>query len=255
MIGASLKGVSFSYGTREVLRDVSFDVAEGEMLGVVGPNGSGKTTLIGLVSGVLAAGAGEVRVGARPVGSYGRRDLSKMVAVVPQAVDTVFPYTVAEVVAIGRYPHLGLGGWMGPHDRDAVERAMELTGTTDFRDRPVDRLSAGERQRVFLARALAQEPALLLLDEASSFLDIGQEMGIFRVLDRLRRTEGLTILTVSHDLNLVGAFCHKAVLLKGGQVRGAGPLEQVYTSESLSTLFDTAVTTGARKGGGVTVTW
>lgn len=255
MTTAGLKGVSFSYGEREVLRDVSFTVEEGEMLGVAGPNGAGKSTLIGILSGILQPGVGEVRVGERPVTSYSRRELSREVAVVPQSTEIVFPFTVEEVVAMGRYPHLGWGGWLGVDDWKACRRALELTGAESFLGRCLDELSAGERQRVLLARSLAQEPSLLLLDEASSFLDIGQEVAVFRVLDRLRREEGLTILTVSHDLNLIGTFCQKVLLLKKGRVQAAGDLEESFTDENLTALFGTPVATTRRAAGGVRVSW
>lgn len=255
MTTAGLKGVSFSYGEREVLRDVSFAVEEGEMLGVAGPNGAGKSTLIGILSGILQPGVGEVRVGERPVTSYSRRELSREVAVVPQSTEIVFPFTVEEVVAMGRYPHLGWGGWLGVDDWKACRRALALTGAEGFLGRCLDELSAGERQRVLLARSLAQEPSLLLLDEASSFLDIGQEVAVFRVLDRLRREEGLTILTVSHDLNLIGTFCQKVLLLKKGRVQAAGDLEESFTDENLTALFGTPVATTRRAAGGVRVSW
>jgi iron complex transport system ATP-binding protein len=252
---ASLAGVSFSYGKREVLRTVSFTVERGEMLGVAGPNGAGKSTLIGLISGVLKPGGGEVIVAGRPSAEFDRRELSRTVAVVPQSAETVFPYTAEEVVAMGRYAHLGWGGWPGSEDRRACSRALALAGAEDFRHRCLDELSAGERQRVYIARALAQSPKLLLLDEASSFLDIGQEAAVFRVLDRLRREEGLTILTVSHDLNLIGTFCQRVLLLKSGRVQTAGRTEESFTDENLSALFETPVATALRDAGGVRVSW
>jgi iron complex transport system ATP-binding protein len=132
---------------------------------------------------------------------------------------------------------------------------MDITKVTAFAGRTLQSLSAGERQRVFLARALAQSPRLLLLDEASSFLDIGQELGLFRVIDRLRRERGLTVLTVSHDLNLIGTFCQRVVLVKEGSVQGAGPIEEHYTSGSLTALFGAEVCASQRVGGGIIVSW
>jgi len=252
---AALESVSFSYGSREVLRDVSFSVEKGEMLGVAGPNGSGKTTLIGLASGILKPAGGEITIGGKPSGDYSRRDLSKEVAVVRQTDDSIFPYTVEEVVAMGRYPYLGWGGWLGEEDRRACRRALALAGAEAFGGRCLDRLSAGERQRVFIARALAQDPSLLLLDEASSNLDIGQEVAVFKVLDRLRREEGLTIMTVSHDLNLIGTFCQKVLLLKEGRVRAEGDLQDTFTGRNLTELFGTPVETSKRHSGGVRVSW
>ncbi len=255
MKAATLHSVSFTFGSRTVLQDVSFSVDRGEMLGIVGPNGSGKTTLLSLISGVLKPKSGEVEIAGRKMGDYSRRELSREVAVVPQSAEQVFPYTVEEVVAMGRYPYLGWGGWPGGKDLEICRRAVELAGASSFRGRPIDQLSAGERQRVFLARALAQEPSLLLLDEASSFLDIGQEAAVFRVLDRLRREEGLTVLTVSHDLNLIGTFCQRVLLLKEGRVQAGGKLKESYTAENLTSLFGTPVQTSPRPEGGVRVSW
>jgi iron complex transport system ATP-binding protein len=252
---ASFDQVTFGYGPDPVLRNVSFQLREGEMTGVVGPNGSGKTTLIGLLCGLLEPGSGEVTLRGRALTDYSRRELSRVVAVVPQATETVFPYTVEEMVAMGRYPHLKWGGWLGLEDLEVCEWAMSLSGVLSFRRRTLDHLSAGERQRVLLARALAQKPSFLLLDEASSFLDIGQEVAVFGVLDRLRREEGLTILTVSHDLNLIGRFCRSVLLLRDGRLLSEGTLQTSYTSANLSELFGVPVSVEERLGGGVRTSW
>jgi iron complex transport system ATP-binding protein len=217
----------FSYAGRAVVSGVSLEVPAGEMLGIVGPNGSGKTTLLRLLSGVLRPSAGAVSVLGRPVVDYARRELAQLIAVVPQGGGTVFPYTVEEMVAMGRMPHLTWSGW----------------------------LSGGERQRVLIARALAQEARIILLDEASSFLDLAQELGIFRTLDRLRREQGLTFVTVSHDLNLVGAFCSRVLLLRDGGVLASGPRVQTYTGANLSALFGVAVETADGPDGRVRVQW
>lgn len=249
------RGLTFSYNGRPVVRDVDLAVAEGGMLGVVGPNGSGKTTLLRLLAGLVQPGSGEARLFGRPVGEYPRREAARLVAVVPQAGGAVFPYTAAEIVAMGRTPHLSWPGWLARRDHEAVREAMRRTGTEGFAGRTLDRLSAGERQRVLIARALAQEARVLLLDEASSFLDIGQELGIFRMLDGLRRERGLTMVAVSHDLNLVGAFCPQVLLLRDGGVVAAGTRGEAFTGENLSGLFGVPVTTGAAPGGRVTVSW
>jgi iron complex transport system ATP-binding protein len=251
----TVEKISFSYGEGPVLQDVSFSVGKGEMMGIVGPNGSGKSTLIGLISGILKAARGKITVMDRPLEAYSRRELSLGVAAVTQNAAPVFPYTVEEIVAMGRYPHLGWSGWLGKQDREACGKAMELTAVAAFRNRTLDHLSAGERQRVLLARALAQEPEILLLDEAASFLDIGQEQALFQVLDRLRREEGLSLLTVSHDLNLVGRFCQRVLLLREGTVLSEGELDRVYTAGNLSGLFGVQVQAERRPDGGVQVSW
>ncbi len=247
--------LSFAYAGRAVVNGVTLEVPAGEMLGIVGPNGSGKTTLLRLLSGVLRPSGGSVSVLGRPVTEYPRRELAQLVAVVPQGGGTVFPYTVEEMVGMGRMPHLTWSGWLSERDRDICREAMRRTDTERFAGRTLDQLSGGERQRVLIARALAQEARIILLDEASSFLDLAQELGIFRTLDRLRREQGLTFVAVSHDLNLVGAFCSRVVLLRDGGVLASGPRDQTYTGANLSALFGVAVETLDGPDGRVRVQW
>ena len=247
--------LSFSYAGRAVVSGVSLEVSAGEMLGIVGPNGSGKTTLLRLLSGVLRPSAGAVSVLGRPVTDYPRRELAQLVAVVPQGGGAVFPYTVEEMVGMGRMPHLTWSGWLSERDRDICRLAMQRTDTERFAGRTLDQLSGGERQRVLIARALAQEARIILLDEASSFLDLAQELGIFRTLDRLRREQGLTFVAVSHDLNLVGAFCSRVLLLRDGAVLASGPLGPTYTGANLSALFGVSVETTDGPNGRVRVQW
>ena len=249
------RDLTFSYAGRAVVSGVSLEVPAGEMLGIVGPNGSGKTTLLRLLSGVLRPSAGAVSVLGRPATDYPRRELAQLVAVVPQGGGTVFPYTVEEMVGMGRMPHLTWSGWLSERDRDICREAMRRTDTERFAGRTLDQLSGGERQRVLIARALAQEARIILLDEASSFLDLAQELGIFRTLDRLRREQGLTFVAVSHDLNLVGAFCSRVVLLRDGGVLASGPRGRTYTGANLSALFGVAVETAAGPDGRVRVQW
>ena len=248
-------GLSFAFGGRAVVDGVSLAVPAGEMLGIVGPNGSGKTTLLRLLQGLLRPRAGEVGVLGRPAAAYSRRELARLVAMVPQGEGTVFPYTVEEMVGMGRLPHLAWPGWLSERDREVCREAMRRTDTERFAGRTIDELSSGERQRVLIARALAQEARIVLLDEASSFLDLAQELGIFRMLEELRREEGLTFVSVSHDLNLVGAFCREVLLLRDGEVLAAGPLARTYTGANLSELFGVPVETAAGPAGRIRVQW
>jgi len=249
------RDLSFSYAGRPVVNGVTLEVPAGEMLGVVGPNGSGKTTLLRLLSGVLRPSSGEVSVLGRPASDYRRRELAQLVAMVPQGGGAVFPYTVEEMVGMGRMPHLTWTGWLSERDREVCRDAMRRTDTERFAGRTLDQLSGGERQRVLIARALAQEARIILLDEASSFLDLAQELGIFRTLDRLRREQGLTFVTVSHDLNLVGAFCSRVLLLRDGGVLASGLRGPTYTGANLSALFGVAVETADGPDGRVRVQW
>ena len=255
MAALEARDLCFAFGGRTVVDGVSLEVPAGEMLGVVGPNGSGKTTLLRLLSGLLRPRAGSVSVLGRPAAAYSRRDLARLVAVVPPGGEAVFPYTVEEMVGMGRLPHLAWPGWLSERDREVCRGAMRRTDTERFAGRTVDELSSGERQRVLIARALAQEARIVLLDEASSFLDLAQELGIFRMLDALRREEGLTFVTVSHDLNLVGAFCQRVLLLREGRVVAAGPLGTTYTGANLTALFGVAVETAPGPDARVRVQW
>jgi iron complex transport system ATP-binding protein len=255
MIAIEARDVSFNFGARAVVERVSLAVPAGQMLGIVGPNGSGKTTLLRLLSGLLRPRAGEVTVLGRPLAAHTRRELARLVAVVPQGGGTVFPYTVEEMVGMGRLPHLAWPGWLSAHDREVCREAMRRTDIERFAGRTIDELSSGERQRVLIARALAQEARIVLLDEASSFLDLAQELGVFRMLDELRREQDLTFVSVSHDLNLVGAFCQQVLLLRQGTVLAEGPLATTYTGANLSALFGVAVESTAAPDGRIRVQW
>jgi iron complex transport system ATP-binding protein len=255
MNALTARDLSFSYAGRPVVDGVSLEVPAGEMLGIVGPNGSGKTTLLRLLSGVVRPSGGAIDIFGRPLANCSRRELAQLIAVVPQGGGAVFPYTVEEMVGMGRMPHLGWSGWLSERDREICREAMRRTDTERFAGRTLDQLSGGERQRVLIARALAQEARIILLDEASSFLDLAQELGIFRTLDRLRREQGLTFVAVSHDLNLVGAFCSRVLLMRAGGVLAAGAREATYTGANLTALFGVAVETAAGPDGRVRVQW
>jgi iron complex transport system ATP-binding protein len=235
-----LDAVEFGYGREPVIHGVSLSVRRGEFLGLIGPNGSGKSSLLRLMSGTVRPWRGRVLVDGRPVESYRRRELSRLLAVVPQETAVNFPFSVAEVVLFGRTPHLGGFGFEGDRDLEAARRVMERTGVTHLAGRAITELSGGERQRVILARALAQEPSVLLLDEPSAFLDLRHQVEIYDLLGDLRR-EGLTIVTVSHDLNLAALYCGRVVLLKEGRVACAGEPAEVMSYSMLTEVYGTEV--------------
>jgi iron complex transport system ATP-binding protein len=237
-------GVSFSYGGRAVLSEVSFAVAPGELLGVIGPNGSGKTTLVRLVSGVLRPDAGTVRLGGRVLGTYRRRELARRLAVVPQDPVLEFPFTALEVVLMGRAPHLPALGFPRARDLEIAREAMATLEVTDVEHRPLDRLSGGERQRVLLARALAQEPEVLVLDEPTTHLDLRHQAGIHDVVRALGRSRGTAVVSVLHDLNLAALFCDRLALLAAGTLVGLGPPDTVLVPETLRMAYRTEVWVG-----------
>lgn len=230
----------FRYSEAAVVDDVSFSLARGEMLGILGPNGSGKSTLLRLLSGVLAPASGEVRLHGRPLARYSRRQLGQAIAVVPQDTVIEFPFSVTEVVLMGRSPHLGGFAFEGDRDVEVAHQAMRRTGVLDLAHRSIHELSGGERQRVVLARALAQEASIMLLDEPGAFLDIRHTVEIYDLLQDLQR-EGRSIITVLHDLNLAALYCDRVALLKAGRLFRLGTPAEVITYEALTEVYETEV--------------
>jgi len=233
------EGLAFRYprAARPTLDGVSFTVAPGELFGVLGPNGSGKSTLLRLLLGALGADGGRVRVLGRDLGTWGRRELARRVAVVPQHEDIAFPLSVEEMVAMGRYPHLGPWRAEGPGDRRAVREALARCDLSAVADRPVSTLSGGELQLGRLARALAQEPEVLVLDEPTVSLDLRHRMEIFGLLKQLAGPEGTTVLLVTHDLNAASRFADRLLLLDGGRQAAVGTPAQVLERETIERVY------------------
>ncbi len=238
MSGWSCHGVRFRYpeADRAALDGVSLDVAAGACTAVLGPNGSGKSTLLRVLLGTLRPEAGEVEFDGRAVGGWTREEIARQVGVVPQGEEAVFPMSVREMVAMGRYPHLGPWRREGEADRRAVERAMRRCDVLAFAARPLATLSGGERQRARVARALAQEPAALALDEPTAALDVSHEMAIFELLRDLGRA-GTTVLLVTHNLNLAARYADRLVLLDRGRVAARGTPAQVLTRETVERVY------------------
>lgn len=234
-------GATCRYGAVEVLQGIEFVVASGEYLGIIGPNGSGKSTLLKALSAVLKPVTGTVYLNQKEISGYSARDLAREMAVVPQDTAINFDFTALDVVLMGRHPHLGRWQAEGPLDLDVARRAMQMTGTWDLRDRSILELSGGERQRVIIARALTQEPKVILLDEPTAHLDINHQMEILEVVRRLNREQGLTVVAVLHDLNLAGQYCQKLLLLSQGRVFACGTPREVITADNIRTVYRTEV--------------
>lgn len=233
----------------DTLAGVSFRIAPGEFVGLVGPNGSGKTTLLRCLSGLLLPQGGTVLLEDRALAEWRPADLARRLGVVPQSEGTGFGFTVREVVAMGRYPHRRRWQRESGRDREAVDAALRLTGLTDLAGRPVTALSGGEGQRVVLARALAQEPRLLLLDEVTAHLDLSYQAEVLSLLRSLQREAGLTIVAVLHDLNLAARFCGRLFLLAKGRILAAGLPSEVLTTDHLSAAYGVAVRVTASPDG------
>ena len=244
-----VEGLSFRYRTTEgrgrvwTLDHLSFHVDAGEILGIAGPNGSGKSSLLKIISGLLPAGEGDVRLGGRSLGKRSQMDIARLVAVVPQEYTQVFPFTVAETVLMGRFPHRTARWWsMGIGDETAndlarVQDAMVDTDVLSLADRLVSDLSGGERQRVMIARALAQEPNILLLDEPTAFLDINHQIDICSLIGQLRAERRLTVVLVSHDLNVASQYCDRVLMLKEGGLCRIGSPEETIRPDVLRMVY------------------
>lgn len=213
-------------------------VPRGGLVGILGPNGSGKTTLLRLLSGTRAPSSGQVLLDGRPLAEVPRRELARRVAVVPQETHLAFDYRVVEMVLMGRHPHLGLFEVEGPSDLAIARDALAATGTSALEDREFNTLSGGEKQRVVIASALAQASDVLLLDEPTASLDLGYQLEIASLLERLNRERGMTIVVSTHDLNLAAALCRELILLRGGRVIASGPTDAVLTPANVRALYD-----------------
>ena len=238
----SVRELSFAYRPGEpVLRGVSHDVATGKVTCVLGPNGSGKTTLLRCMLGSLTPTGGAVLLDGRSVGDHSQRALARLVAYVPQFPRSAFAFTVGQIVLLGRHAYTGALGLAGEGDRAIARQAMIMTETLPLSERTLDELSGGEAQRVMIARALAQQPRVLLLDEPTSHLDIKNQLAIYRMMVRLAHEWPMTVVCVSHDVNLAGRFADELVMMRDGRVIATGTPEQVIRADVLRDTYDVEV--------------
>jgi iron complex transport system ATP-binding protein len=237
----SLRNVGFRYDGRWTLKGIDLDIRKGELLGILGPNGSGKSTLLRLMDGLLIPQEGEVRFRDRPIPTRKRKGLAKEVAFIAQESVFRFTFSVVEVVLMGRAPHLSRLQFEGKRDLEIALRSLETMNALDLAERSIHELSGGEKQRVLIARALAQEPQVLLLDEPTSFLDIKFKGEIFELLSSLNRKDGLTIVVVSHDIDLAAHYCQRLIMLKNGNLFTAGTPEDTITVPNVESVYDCPV--------------
>jgi len=246
-----MRQVYFSYLDGLVLHDINLSVEAGDMVGLIGPNGSGKTTLIKLVSGILKPDQGEIRLGGSSLSQLNRKAIASSVAVVPQQFHIPFAFTTSEVVMLGRIPFIKAFAGEAAADRQAVATAIELVGISQLAQRRFDELSGGERQKVILAMALAQQPKLLLLDEPIVHLDICHQVETLELIRSLNVEQGLTVITAMHDLNLASLYFDRLILLKEGRVSAEGTPAQVLTEDRIREVFSASVTVEPHPATGV----
>lgn len=237
----SLRKVNFAYNKDPILKDISFDISAGETIGIIGPNGSGKSTLMKLMGGVLQVEPDTIFIKGSDLRLSKRRTLAQSIAWIPQENPIAFPFKVAEVVMMGRHPYLSPLMFERSEDFNIAHQAMSLTNTLEFSNRSFNEISGGEKQRVLIAGALAQEPEMMLLDEPTSALDLKYQVEILSILQRLNKTKGVTLVMALHDLHLASKFCKRIILLQKGQIARDGTPAEVMQKEILEKAYDVKI--------------
>ncbi|MCK9294449.1 MAG: heme ABC transporter ATP-binding protein [Desulfobulbaceae bacterium] len=237
MKAVSADRISLSYGGKQVLDNLSLTISREEFFIIIGPNGAGKSTLLKALTATEKINAGSINLFGRPQADYSRRELARLAALVPQGMESNFPFRVADTVLMGRSPHLGLLGMEQEEDYRIALEAMQATDTAQLADRTLDQLSGGERQRVIIARAICQQPAILFLDEPTAALDLAHQIRIMDLLETLRRERKIAICMVSHDINLAAMYADRLLLLKNGRVVATGNPGQVLEEKLLEASY------------------
>lgn len=234
----SFSHTAVGYGEKMVLKDVSFQISKGEYVALIGSNGTGKSTLIKCVSGLLPLAGGEIEICGKNSRKLKPKERARMVAVVPQSYYVDYDFTVEDIVMMGRNPYIDFRHRESKADREIAERAMKMTKTDIFRNRSYNELSGGERQRVVLARAITQQPEIILLDEPTSALDLHHQIEVMELIRELNEKEHITVLAVLHDINLASRFCSRIVILKDGKVKADGTPGEVINREEMEALYN-----------------
>ncbi|MEJ2331572.1 MAG: ABC transporter ATP-binding protein, partial [Desulfobulbaceae bacterium] len=246
-----ISNISLSFRDNFILSNVSLEVSAGEFFVIIGPNGAGKTSLLKVLSGLQKAQKGTVTIKDKNILNYRRRNLSQIMAIVPQHIEVGFPFTVADTVIMGRSPHLGILGMEGENDFHIAEEAMKFTDVSHLTDRKLFQLSGGELQRVIIARAICQQPEIILLDEPTTALDPAHQLKIMDLMEKFRREHGTTIIMVSHDLNLASMYGDRVLLLKSGRVVKTGDPKSVLNKELLEDSYGCRIQVDESPLGGV----
>ena len=247
----SIENVFFGYEPSvPTLTAISLEVQKGEFLSLIGPNGSGKTTLLRLLDRIYLSERWRILFAGRDLKSYSRSELARHIAFVPQENVVLFPFTVLEIILMGRSPHSRGMAFENTHDRDIANAMMKLTEVEHLAHHPITALSGGERQRVFIARALAQQPECILLDEPNAHLDIAHQVEVFSLIKKLNKESGLTVISVSHELNLASTYSNRIAMLVCGSLAAVGSPREVLTETRIREVFRTNVLVDDHPRGG-----
>jgi iron complex transport system ATP-binding protein len=237
----TLKNVGYRYGQIQAIKGIDLQVYGGEILGILGPNGSGKSTLLKVMDGIIVPQEGEILIEDSSFAGLGRSHLAREVALVAQESHFRFSFSTLEVVLMGRFPHLKRLQFEGKRDMEVAMGALKATHTLEFAGRSIHELSGGEKQRVLIARALAQEPRVVLLDEPTSFLDLKFKREIFQLISTLSLEKGLSVVVVSHDIDLTSQYCRRVIMLRNGSIYEMGEPEEVITAANIEAVYDCPV--------------
>ena len=242
------ENISFTYETSLVLKDLSISIQKQDFIGLIGPNGSGKSTLLKIMGGVLKTDSGSIQFKKTSVSKINKKLFAQSVSWIPQDHPMVFPFKVSEIVMMGRHPYLSALAFESEEDFDITRRAMETTMTSQFSDRYFNEISGGEKQRVMIASALAQNPKMMLLDEPTSALDLKYQIQILNILKNLNVNHDMTLVIAMHDLNLASRFCNRLVLLSEGEIVRDGTPEQVLEKDILEQVYGIDIELSTRDG-------
>jgi iron complex transport system ATP-binding protein len=232
-----INNLNFNYETNQVLEKVNFTITDGEFVGIIGPNGAGKSTLLKIIDGILPCHRNQVRLNDRAISGYTRKQLAKLISYLPQETEFVFSYTVEEVVQMGRFPYLMGIGYYSAEDEQIIADALAIMDIERFTHRHFNELSGGEKQRVLIASALVQQPRIILLDEPTSALDLHHQIEIYKILKGQQESQKLTVIVVTHDINLAAQYCDRMILLHRGRIICDGAPDEVLKFQTLQDIF------------------
>ena len=237
----NVKNLNYSYEKTPVLHGLTFDIEKNSFFIIIGPNGSGKSTLLKILSGILNTPGTEIDIKGKPILHYTRKTLAQTVALVTQNFTVDFPFAVLDVVLMGRSPHIGLLGIEQKKDHDIALQSLAFTSVAHLAHRKMDQLSGGEQQRVFISRAICQEPEIIMLDEPTASLDLAHQVRIMDLMEKLKEEKGITVVMVSHDVNLAAMYADTLLLMNNGNIAQIGPPNEVVTYKNLEEIYGTTL--------------